>query len=71
MGSGAGSQAEVLLDINEAQRRCLKAGYSLAMEARCLTSFPANDRRPLWQAFYLDQVRRERLSVNPPAIGME
>jgi hypothetical protein len=71
MGSDASSQAEVLLDINEAQRRCLAAGYSLKMEARCLTLFPANDHLPLWQAFYLDQVRRERLSVNTPSMGVE
>jgi hypothetical protein len=47
-------------DEEEAKRRCLNAGYSLEMEARNLTSFPIDDRRPLWEAHYLREVLRER-----------
>ena len=68
-------------DENEAMRRCLDAGYTLKMEARNLTSFPANDHRPLWRAHYLPKVIAERqlkaeakalasmLLVSSPALG--
>ena len=58
----------------EAKRRCLNAGYSLEMEARNLTSFAADDARPLWRAHYLREVLREKEAdarakalVNAPA----
>jgi hypothetical protein len=70
MGSDV-SNAEVLLDINEAQRRCLAAGYSLEMQARHLTSFQPYDARPLWQAHYLREVRAELQRADPPSTGVE
>ncbi len=49
----------------EAKRRCLAAGYSTDLPARALTSFPANDARPLWRAHYLPEVLDEDEAATP------